>query len=422
MRNTTLIIVASFLAGQMGLLGCSDDSTAPTIGDMDDPIDSNGTYVIVDTDQALCYDTTSPIGAPATGEAFSGQDAQHQGMATSYTDNGDGTVTDNVTGLMWQQDPGAKLAPADAIAGADDFELAGHTDWRLPSIKELYSLIRFNGTDPDPEAADLGGLTPFIDTSVFAFSYGDVDSGERIIDVQYMSSTQYVSTTMNGDATVFGVNFADGRIKGYPMESPDPMHETAYYVIHVRGNPEYGINSLMDNGDGTVTDAATGLMWMQQDSGEGLNWENALAFAEDCDVAEYDDWRLPNAKELQSLVDYTRSPATTNSPALDPVFECSAITDEGGGVDYPFFWTSTTHASASGQGSAACYLAFGTALGFLQPPGGGAGSLMDVHGAGAQRSDPKVGDPAAFPEGRGPQGDVVRIFNHVRCVRGTSGE
>ncbi len=43
---------------------------------------------------------------------------------------------------------------------------------------------------------------------------------------------------------------------------------------------------------------------------------------------------------------------------------------------------------------------------------------MDVHGAGAQRSDPKVGDPDNWPEGRGPQGDVIRIYNHVRCVRG----
>ena len=43
---------------------------------------------------------------------------------------------------------------------------------------------------------------------------------------------------------------------------------------------------------------------------------------------------------------------------------------------------------------------------------------VDVHGAGAQRSDPKAGDPAMFPHGRGPQGDVIRIYNHVRLVRG----
>ena len=54
------------------------------------------------------------------------------------------------------------------------------------------------------------------------------------------------------------------------------------------------------------------------------------------------------------------------------------------------------------------------------PPGRGEFHLLDVHGAGAQRSDPKAGDPAAFPHGRGPQGDVIRIYNYVRCVRDDS--
>ena len=52
----------------------------------------------------------------------------------------------------------------------------------------------------------------------------------------------------------------------------------------------------------------------------------------------------------------------------------------------------------------------------LMTPTEGA-SWMDVHGAGAQRSDPKVGDPAQFPYGRGPQGDAIRIHNFVRLVR-----
>ena len=44
-------------------------------------------------------------------------------------------------------------------------------------------------------------------------------------------------------------------------------------------------------------------------------------------------------------------------------------------------------------------------------------AYVDVHGSGAQRSDPKTGDPAMFPHGRGPQGDVIRIYNYVRLVR-----
>jgi hypothetical protein len=46
------------------------------------------------------------------------------------------------------------------------------------------------------------------------------------------------------------------------------------------------------------------------------------------------------------------------------------------------------------------------------------GGWIDVHGAGAQRSDPKTGNPADFRNGFGPQGDAIRIFNYVRLVRG----
>jgi len=69
------------------------------------------------------------------------------------------------------------------------------------------------------------------------------------------------------------------------------------------------------------------------------------------------------------------------------------------------------------NGANAAYIAFGEALGWMQGPSGGAYTLMDVHGAGAQRSDPKIGDPEDYPFGHGPQGDVIRIYNYARCVR-----
>ncbi|MDX1740726.1 MAG: hypothetical protein R3178_05500, partial [Rhodothermales bacterium] len=57
------------------------------------------------------------------------------------------------------------------------------------------------------------------------------------------------------------------------------------------------------------------------------------------------------------------------------------------------------------------YVAFGRSLGYMH------GSWVDVHGAGSQRSDPKVGDPTDYPTGHGPQGDAIRIYNYVRLVR-----
>ena len=221
-------------------------------------------------------------------------------------------------------------------------------------------------------------MTPFIDTDYFGFSYGFTGSGERIIDSQWVTTTLYVADPNQ----MFGVNFADGRIKGYPTAESIGKK---YFVICVRGNTSYGVNNFVDNGDGTVTDLATGLMWMQSDSGSGMNWEDALAWVQTKNSENHlghNDWRLPNAKELQSIVDYTRSPNTTSSAAIDPVFTSTQIDNEAGNDDYPFYWAGTTHASWDESGRSGVYVAFGRALGYMN------GAWLDVHGAGAQRSGP----------------------------------
>jgi hypothetical protein len=391
-------------------------------------------YPIVDTGQVDCYDDAGRVIHPAAGSPFYGQDGQHAGHEPSYTLRGK-TVVDNVTGLTWTRSPDwnedgvinarDKFTWEAALAHAQALNLArygGHDDWRLPTIKELYSLIQFTGVTGTSAATS----RPYLDTHYFKFAYGDAAAGERHIDAQFWSSTAYVGTTMDGSPTAFGVNFADGRIKGYGTAMPGGRVKTEY-VYYVRGNPRYGINRLTDNGDGTVSDAATGLMWSQDDSGRGMSWRQALAWVQEKNARRYlghDDWRLPNAKELESIVDYTRAPDATDparvGPAIDPVLHTSTITDEGGRADYPYFWTNTTHLDGPPdiRGSAAAYVAFGEALGYMKlPPWSRTYRLLDVHGAGAQRSDPKRGNRAAFPFGRGPQGDVIRIDNYVRLVR-----
>ena len=412
----------------------------PVVDAEEEPIGNATHFTIVDTGQDQCYNSNgTPVSCSGSSGAIPGQDANYQGIQPSYTDNGDGTVTDDNTGLMWQKSPDTdgdgdidaedKLTWDQAVAGAGTLTLGGFTDWRLPTIKELYSLIQFNGLDPSGvDQDDTSTLTPFIDTDYFDFAYGDTSAGQRIIDSQYMSATKYVSTTMNGDETLFGVNFADGRIKGYGLSMRGT--DKTFFVIYVRGNENYGMNEFVDNSDGTVSDLATGLMWMQNDSGSfnsgddgngAMNWEQSLKWAESMAYAGYSDWRLPNAKELQSIVDYSRSPSTTGSAAIDPLFNVTTISDESGGNNYPFYWTGTTHANMH-NGMNAVYLAFGEALGWMQFSIGEDYTLMDVHGAGAQRSDPKVGDAADYPHGHGPQGDVIRIYNYVRLVRDISND
>ena len=456
-------------------------------------------FVVVGTGQSKCYDDAAEIACPRPGRPFYGQDAQHSGIPPSYRFGASGvTVIDNNTGLMWQRSPDTdgdgrvtsrdKLSYADARKVPNTLNAArfgGYSDWRLPNIKELYSLILFSGVDSSgPNMADTSRLTPFIDSRFFTFAYGDIHAGERPIDSQWATSNVYVADPR----LMFGVNFADGRIKGYGTSMPGRPDKT-FYVLCVRGNPDYGKNAFQDHGNGTISDRATNLMWSKADSGKGMNWQTALAWVQARNAEKYlgyDDWRLPDAKELQGIVDYARSPDTTRSSAIDPVFNATIITNEIGQADYPYYWTGTTHAGGMHGGEAAVYVAFGRATGWLpgrggqvgpgnndarrggpppggdgpggpppgardyggpgrdarapgepwgqdprrMPPPGGAkgpgagpmhpppqGRFIDVHGAGAQRSDPKAGDASAFPQGRGPQGDVIRIYNFVRLVR-----
>ena len=384
----------------------SIETTAPTTG---------SSTLNLDTGQVLCYDDSNVIACPQEGETFYGQDAQYASAQPAYVDNGDGTVTDLNTGLMWIQDPGEKMTYSDAIASAEDFSFAGYDDWRVPTIKELYSLVDFSGVDDA-----VSGTDPFIDTDFFVFEYGDPLQGEREIDSQWVTSSIYTGSVMSSQECFFGVNFADGR--NQMLSHRREQTDKGYFLRLVRGPENYGGNQFVDNGDGTVSDLTTGLTWQQTDSGAGMDWSDALAYCESLALAGQDDWRLPNIKELLYIVDYDRGPDETGSAAIDPLFSVSSIANEAGQADYPFFWSSTTHADARG-GQAAAYISFGHAMGYMN------GAWMDVHGAGAQRSDPKTGDASDWPTGMGPQGDARRIDNYVRCVRGgidseiiTSGE
>jgi hypothetical protein len=392
-------------------------------------------YRIAGTNQLTAYDNTSVIVKPTHGDEFFGQNANFPGNEPSYTDNGDGTITDNITGLMWQKtmdrdgngkiDYADKMSFSEAISVAPDIRTGGYSDWRLPSIKEIYSLIMFNGTDPSGyRGNNTDGIIPFINTDFFDFGFGDLSAGERLIDAQFATSTVYVGKVMNGMNAMFGLNLADGRIKGYPIDAVGRQGKRKrFYVLYVRGNPGYGVNQFIDNHDGTISDNATGLMWMQEDNGHSLSWQEALSYAEDFSFAGYNDWRLPDAKELQSIVDYSRSPSTTRSAAIAPIFQSTQIFDETGRINYPFYWSSTTHLNISKEpGKNAVYVCFGEAHGWMaSPPESNNYSLLDVHGAGAQRSDPKTGNASDFPYGHGPQGDVVRINNYVRLVRNAKG-
>jgi len=408
--------------------GQEDSSTSSTTITSVSSNSTNVSFSVVDTNQTTCYSSSSGQSVTCVG---SGHDADYSGNQPDYSVNGDGLmVTDNVTGLIWQQSSDLnsdgelnysdKLTQAEAVSHCETLTYADRSDWRLPNIKEAYSLILFSGKDASNyQGSDTSTLTPFID-SKFDWAFGDtttsegIAAGDRIIDAQYASSTLYVSTTMNNDPTMFGVNYVDGRIKGYPT------HIKEYYVRCVAGNTSYGINDFIDNDDETISDNATTLMWQQNDS-EAANWDDAVSACETTTTASHSDWRLPNAKELQSILDYTKSPDTDADAAISSLFNATSFLNEESMTDWGYYWSSTSHVDNDGNGSNAAYVSFGRALGYMQ------GNILDVHGAGSQRSNDKLnvatepGAQSATSNGtfyyKGPQGDILRTSNKIRCVR-----
>jgi len=161
----------------------------------------------------------------------------------------------------------------------------------------------------------------------------------------------------------------------------------------------YGVNNFQDNGDSTVTDLATNLMWQKGDDGTGRDWENAMCYFENLTLAGHSDWRLPDLKELQSIVDYDK----LTWPAIDSVFEMSDPDS--------WYWAGTTHGDHKEY---ACYISFGRAWSLKTSSDT---TFYDWHGAGAMRSDPKYGNPANYTLASPNASDLVRITNYARCVR-----
>jgi|JI8StandDraft_1071087.scaffolds.fasta_scaffold19346_2 hypothetical protein len=400
------ILIAGLFLLNLSLAGCKKDDPSTFSGDLQVvPREAayTGCYPIVGTSQTGIWDATgNSISASTNNESFYGQDAQFTHTVPVYTLSIDGlTVKDEVTGLTWQKSyekptSGGKYYWAETQIEVDKLNqqnYGGYNDWRVPTIKELYSLWNVS----------VGW--PYIDTEYFEIKYTDEQDLSHAI---FWSSDKYtgVMGNVNGETPgaelAFGVNFGTGHIKAYSI-SVGPKH----FIRCVRGNLSYGVNLFQNNNDGTISDLATGLMWQQNDNGSGIDWEHALAYAQTQNNANYlghDDWRLPNTKELQSLVDYTRSPYATNvvnvGPAINTLFTCTSILNDGGNADYPYYWTSTSAISlANGAYPSAWYVAVGQAED---------GNGENLHGAGAVRFDKKL-----IGTGEGEE----RVLNYVRLVR-----
>ncbi len=371
------------------LVLASCDSAGESPSELPDDLDV--AFIVVDTGLSGCYgNSNDEVSCPAPGEPFYGQDGQYDSNPPAYQYDADAEVVlDLNTGLLWEKaHHRTKLAYSAAAAACEGLELAGHDDWRLPTIKELFSLADFRGT--------VGGEF-YLDSAHFDLEIPT--EGELTGTHMYEMMGQTWSSTIRPDDPAWGTyffNFLDGHLKSSP---DNPMFEHFYRCV--RGTPGVFENDFENHGDGTVTDHATGLVWQAANGMQGaddyqFNWEEALSYCDDLSLGGHDDWRLPDVKELQSIVDYTRA-----DPALDTdVFSFEQTPGTGA-----YFWSST---SMIDYPDWATYFCFGPCLSHTG---------RDIHGPGAQRADPKRDNGIDFSDGVGDQRDVVQIDNYVRCVR-----
>ena len=313
------------------------------------------------------------LGLPKTGQTTSyaaGDDgALQKGIAwptPRFTDNSNGTVTDNLTGLVWLKnlslfDISCLMAGnwayaltftnslASGSCGLTDNSTAGQ--WRLPNINELQSLVNYG----QPNTGD------WLNTQGFSNLF---DNGG------YWSSTTYAYEP--GSAWIINV-----AMNGWPTMS---YSKTNYaFVLPVRSGQSGSVNipktgqmtsyatgddgalqkgiawpapRFTDNSNGTVTDNLTGLVWLKKVScyTSYSDWTDELAFANglasgSCDLTDNStvgQWRLPNINELQSLVNYGQTNVADwlNAQGFSTVY--NNILD----ISY---WSSTTDASATGS-------------------------------------------------------------------------
>ena len=253
----------------------------------------------------------SMLKLPDTGQTNSftatfGEDADYAINPPSFADGSDGTVTDNITGLIWQKADGGEMTWSNALVYAQTNRVGGQSDWRLPTSHEAFSILNHDA------------VNPALDTNYFTLSLAGY---WWTCDAQLTDSSR-----------IWSVNGGGGI-------GPHPMTETIsaggtrrFHVRCVRGAsaPASGpIHSFTNSLDGTVMDLDTGLTWQQGEVVSAMSWEAALQYAEALSLGGYSDWRLPNIKELCSLNDETLA-----SPSLD--------TNYFPGARSARYWSSTT--------------------------------------------------------------------------------
>ncbi|ETR70851.1 MAG: hypothetical protein OMM_02932 [Candidatus Magnetoglobus multicellularis str. Araruama] len=278
--------------------------------------------------QTKCYDNEKEIPCPKPGEPFYGQSGNYIINPRSYTkldEKGNDLpddaeewfmVRDNVTGLIWEV--------KQAKDGVKDYSNPNDADNKYtwydtnPETNEGYTGTYNDGQNTETFITQLnkkcfGDARDWrLPTITELASIKTLSSHNPAMDIKYFKGkiSFYWSSTLNDfyKERMWGVNFSHGNTD-YKTKS------SSFYVRAVRGEKCRKFERFVINDDRTVTDTYTGLMWSPEISETRKTWKEALEFCEIYNYTGNNDWRLPEIRELLSIVDYSKY-----GPAIDTNF------------------------------------------------------------------------------------------------------
>ncbi len=335
------------------------------------------------TGQTFCYnDVGGVIPCPA-----SGQDGEYQrGVqwpSPRFKDNRNGTITDRLTGLMWVKDGKLMVSrdpsfdtdstandgmvtwqhALDYVAKLNNEKYLGYSDWRLPNVNELQSLVDYGQSLPPGDWLNNQGFINIVSAGSYWSSSTVTRSTNNawFMNIGYFSlayfggktSNSYLLPVRSGYGSAGAVNvLATGQTVCYNEGgSVIPCSGTGQDGEYRMGVKISGTR-FTDNGDGTITDRLTGLMWEKAPTGS-FTWvaayTNRINNLNSTALGGYKDWRLPNVNELRSLVHFGQSAPGTwlNTQGFSGI--------QVGSADN--YWTGSTH-SVTSELNRAWYVTF----------------------------------------------------------------
>jgi hypothetical protein len=276
---------------------------------VNDNIRSYGGPLLLETDQTDCYNDVGKE-VECRGSGQDGEMRPKPAGAGKRFDIRNDIIKDRCTDLTWSRNASPAELPMtwaeafDYVSSLNDASYSGIRQWRLPFRRELYSLISYQYFNPA-----LPGKDPF--TDVFSGYYWTASPASRL-----MNQAWYI-------------HLGGGRVyRG--------MKDGSYMVWPVAGSPveEHLPTKRFNFTDNILRDHYTKRMWLKQDNHLAfpVKWNEAFDIISEMKqqyAGGYSDWRLPNIRELESLVDLNR-----HSPALKPAPLIGKVA-EG-------YWSSTT--------------------------------------------------------------------------------